>query len=462
MGVQELKQIIDSCEDVKAQAVSDLREIIVLHSSGPRDEENNHNRGNRDIIVSKDDENILDQGGLSLAQKAPQVERDMRKCLKPFSFRCSCGFSPSSEAGLTRHLDQSSKRPWHMRVQVRFVDLETETDEWLPDEVPSAVVVPQCEQVTLQDGKERIQETLTKSGNLDVPDQTELEDHLTMAKRWLEWNKAERIQSEQATLQDGKEQIRNLHVSDQTELEDHLIEAKRWLERNKAERIQNKQATLQDGKEEIQERLSKSGSLEVFGQTELEDHLTEAKRWLERNKAERMQKKMAFSAEKFNGQAPLNHTVNTEVASSLTQLNKSQTWLEQNEAARVQKKIASSVEKFDEEKPLKHTVDPEVASWLIHLRKSLELVTLCQRRNATTVAATNDKLEKTFENIRNCRELRPGLWPDCCRHARLKRGKWESQADVKLAQKARKEAAILLTSSIERVYVSTMLGFSRE
>lgn len=355
-----------------------------------------------------------------------------------------------------------------MRVQVRFVDIETETDD---DEVASAVVVPQCEQTTFQDGKEQIQEALSKSGNLDVPHQTEFKHHLTMAKRWLESNKAGRVQSEQATLRHGKEQIRNLDVSDQAEFKDHLIEAKRWFERNKVERVQNEQATLPDGEEEIQETLSKSGSFEVLDQTELEDHLTEAKRWLERNKAERikadhMQKKMSFSAQKFNDQAPMNHTVNTEVASSvassMTQLSKSQTWLERNEAACVQKKTASSVGKFDEQTPLKHTVDPEVASWLIHLRKSLELVTLCQRRNLTTVAATNDKLEKTFEDVRNCRELRPGLWPDCCRHARLKRGKWESQADVKLAQKARKEAAILLTSSIERVYASTMLGFSRE
>jgi len=328
-----------------------------------------------------------------------------------------------------------------MRVQVRFVDLETDD--------------------------EQIQETLSKSGNLDVPDQTEFEDHLTMAKRWFASNKAGRVQSEQVTLQDGKEHIRNLDVSDQTEFKDHLIEAKRWFERNKVGRVQNEQATLQDGKEEIQETLSKSGSFEVFDQTELEDHLTEAKRWLERNKAERikaerMQKKIAFSAQQFNDQAPLNHTVNTKVASSLTQLNEPQTWLERNEAAHVQKKTASSVGKLDEQTPLKHTVDPEVASWLILLRKSLKLVTLCQRRNLTTVAATNDKLEKTFENVRNCREPRPGLWPDGCRHARLKRGKWESQADVKLAQKAREEAAILLTSSIERVYVSTMLGFSRE
>lgn len=65
-------------------AVSDVREIVVLHSSGPRDEENNHNRGKRDIIVSKDDENMGHQAGLALMQKALQAERDMLKCLKPF------------------------------------------------------------------------------------------------------------------------------------------------------------------------------------------------------------------------------------------------------------------------------------------------------------------------------------------------------------------------------------------
>merc|ERR1712137_385004 len=286
----------------------------------------------------------------------------------PLLFRCSCGFSPSTEAGLKRHLDQSSNRSRHKRVQVRFTDSDTETEEMLPD-----AVVPGCEPTILQDGKEQMQETVSKSG---------------------------------------------------------------------------------------EETLPKSG--DASHQTELEDHIAKAKRWLKQNQAARIQKKLASSADKFEGQAPLNDTVNPEITPPLKQLSKSQRWLEENKAARIQKKVASSVEKLDEHTLQKRHVDPEVALWLTQLHKSLGLVAICQRRNMSTLDPTNDKLEKPFEKIRNYRQLRPGLWPDSCSRAKLKRGKWESQADVKAAQKARKEAAILLTSGIERVYGSTMLGFSRQ
>jgi len=357
----ELKEIadfydIDKLPDDKARAITKLREILDLCDKA----------ATRDISWSGSCMQISDGQGKFGDDSAMVV---------PFLFRCSCGFSPNTETGLKVHLDQFSNRPGHKRVQVRFIDSDSETEEWLPDEVPSAVAVPRCEQTILQDGAQQMQKTVMQK---------------TVSR--------DTVRS--AVL--VKEQMRETVASDQTEVEDHIVKARRWLERNKAARIQEKIASSAD------------------------------------------------------------HIVNPEVAPPWEELSKSQRWLEQNKAARIQKKMASPGEKFDEHTLQKHHVDPEVATWLKHLHKSLGLVSICQRRNISTLATTNNKLEKTFEKVRNYRELRPGLWQDSCSRAKLKRGNWKSQADVKAAQIARKEAAILLTSGIERVYGSTMLGFSRE
>merc|ERR1712137_1085643 len=436
----------------------------------------------------------------------------VNEALVPFNFGCSCGFNPNSEAALEKHLDRTRNRQGHARVDLS-VDLELEAKERLDGEsrmwrsgaevFVSKVeeVVHEYEQIRLQG----LQEAMAQSRDVDISDQTESEDNLTKAKRWLERNKAQRLkkkafQAEKITEQEQTWEMtsisrdldvqeitsRSRDLADKTEVDnlttanartcftqqiasrsrdldvpgnaevDHSTNVKRRLtqeimsrqitsrkdldvpDKTKVDNLTNSKRRLMEsisGDLDItqvdhspnaekclaQETASRSRDLDVPDRTEV-DHSTNAKRWLERNRMERFGNK---------------------------------------EEAPTAKK-ADAARKFDKQTSVKHTVDSEVASWLAELHKSLGLVVVCQRKDLTTVASTNDKLANRLEDLRSYGALRPGLnWGGNYSPAKLQGGKWEDLSNLQVAREVRREAAILLTLGIERVYGSTMLGFSR-
>merc|ERR1712137_969067 len=440
----------------------------------------------------------------------------VNEALVPFNFGCSCGFNPNSEAALKKHLDRTRNRQGHERVELS-VESELAAEERVDGEsriwrsgaevFVSKVeeVVHEYEQIRLQG----LQEAMAQSRDVDISDQTETEDHLTKAKRWLERNKAERLEKKafQAEKLDEQEQFpgekfteqeqawemtsisRALDVLDKEEVDnlttanarscftqqiasrsrdldvpgnaevDHSTNVKRWL----TQEIMSRQITSRK-------------DLDVPDKTEV-DNLTNAKRWL-------MEENTSISGDLDITQ--VDHSPNAEkclaaeIASRSRNLDASdrmevdhstnaKRWLERNRMERFGNKKevptakkADPARKFDKQASVKHTVDSEVASWLAELHKSLGLVVVCQRKDLTTVASTNDKLANRLEDLRSYGALRPGLnWGGNYSPAKLQGGKWEDLGNLQVAREVRREAAILLTLGIERVYGSTMLGFSR-
>jgi len=145
----------------------------------------------------------------------------------------------STEAPLKRHSNQSSSRLRHKHVEVNLNDSEIEVEDALPEEAPRPVVVPRSEQARLCDCKEEMLQMVAKSRDLDVPNQTNSEEHLAKAKRWLERNKAERL--EKKSKVDSRPRLPD--IQNQTEPEENLTAAKRWFEQNKAERLEKKKAS---------------------------------------------------------------------------------------------------------------------------------------------------------------------------------------------------------------------------
>jgi len=248
------------------------------------------------------------------------------------------------------------------------------------------------------------QEITSRSRDFDVPGKTKVH-HSTDHEGWLTQGIMSRettsreITSREITSREITSRSSDLDVPDRTEVGD-LTNAKRCL---------------------AQETTSRSRDVELRDKTEV-DHSTNAKRWLEHNRKER------FGSNKKA--AP--------------------------------PKQADPARKFDKQTSVKRTVDSEVASWMAELHKSLGLVVVCQRKDLTTVASTNDKLAKRLEDLRNYRTLRPGLnWAGNNSPFNVQGRKWEDPGNLQVAREVRREAAILLTMGIERVYGSTMLGFSR-
>merc|ERR1712137_857463 len=109
--------------------------------------------------------------------------------------------------------------------------------EEFSEEAPCPVVVPCSAQARLCDCKKEMQQMVTKSR--DLPNQTDSEDHLTKAKRWLERNKAERL--EKKSKVDSRPILSD--IQNQIEPDENLTAAKRWFEQNKAERLETKKAS---------------------------------------------------------------------------------------------------------------------------------------------------------------------------------------------------------------------------
>merc|ERR1712007_97484 len=190
-----------------------------------------------------------------------------------------------------------------------------------------------------------------------------------------------------------------------------------------------------DRKEEMQQTLPKLRELDVPNQMEPEDHLTRAKRWLERNKAERSGMEKSFPGEKVDSR-PRFFDVSTQ-AEPEESLSDAKRWLEENKAERLRKKKASPpiMLRFNEvpsHASLKRTIDHEV-----------------------------DKFAKYWEALRNQRELQSSLrWAGSSSFPKMKRGGWEEPADMKVTWKVRNEASILLTLGIEHMHGSTILRFN--
>jgi len=191
-------------------------------------------------------------------------------------------------------------------------------------------------------------------------------------------------------------------------------------------------AGLRDRKEEIQQTVPKSRELDVPNQMEPEDHLTRAKRWLERNKAERLGAEKSFPGERVDSRPRLSEVpTQAEPEESLTDAKR---WLEENKAERLRKKKASPpiMLKFNEvpsHASLKRSIDHEV-----------------------------DKFAKYWEALRNQRELQSSLrWAGSSSFPKMKRGGWEEPANMKVTWEVRNEAAILWTLGIEHMHGNTIL-----
>lgn len=190
-------------------------------------------------------------------------------------------------------------------------------------------------------------------------------------------------------------------------------------------------AGLRDHKEEMQ-IVPKSRELDVPNQREPEDHLTRAKRWLERNRAERLGAEKSFPGERVDSRPRLSEVpTQAEPEESLTDAKR---WLEENKAERLRKKKASPpiILKFNEvpsHASLKRSIDHEV-----------------------------DKFAKYWQALRNQRELQSSLrWADSSSFPKMKRGGWEEPANMKVTWEVRNEAAILWTLGIEHMHGNTIL-----
>merc|ERR1712137_799822 len=418
----------------------------------------------------------------------------VNEALVPFNFGCSCGFNPNSEAALKKHLDRTRNRQGHTRVELS-VDLELEAKERLDGEsrmwrsgaevFVSKVeeVVHEYEQIRLQG----LQEAMAQSRDVDISDQTESEDNLTKAKRWLERNKAQRLKKKafQAEKLDEQEQLPGEKIIEQEQTWE-MTSISRDLD---VQEITSRSRDLAD-KTEVdnlttaiartcftQQIASRSRDLDVPGNAEV-DHSTNVKRRL----TQEIMSRQITSRKDLDvpGKTEVDNLTNSKrrlmesISGDLdiTQVDHSpnaKRWLERNRMERFGNKKeaptakkADAARKFDKQTSVKHTVDSEVASWLAELHKSLGLVVVCQRKDLTTVASTNDKLAKRLEDLRSYGALRSGLnWGGNYSPAKLQGGKWEDLGNLQVAREVRREAAILLTLGIERVYGSTMLGFSR-
>lgn len=192
---------------------------------------------------------------------------------------------------------------------------------------------------------------------------------------------------------------------------------------------------LRDRKEEMQQTVPKSRELDVPNQMDPEDHLTRAKRWLERNKAERLGAEKSFPGERVDSRPRLSDVpTQAEPEESLTDAKR---WLEENKAERLRKNKSSPpiILKFNEvpsHASLKRTIDQEI-----------------------------DKFAKYWEALRNQRELQSSLrWAGSSSFPKMKRGGWEEPANMKVAWEVRNEAAILWTFGVEHRHGNTILRFN--
>merc|ERR1712137_1042054 len=210
----------------------------------------------------------------------------VNEALVPFNFGCSCGFNPNSEAALKKHLDRTRNRQGHARVELS-VDLELEAKERLDGEsrmwrsgaevFVSKVeeVVHEYEQIRLQG----LQEAMAQSRDVDISDQTETEDHLTKAKRWLERNKAERLEKKafQAEKLDEQEQFPGEKFTEQEQAWE-MTSISRALDVLDKEEVDN--LTTANARSCFTQQIaSRSRDLDVPGNAEV-DHSTNVKRWL--------------------------------------------------------------------------------------------------------------------------------------------------------------------------------------
>merc|ERR1712137_1327805 len=267
----------------------------------------------------------------------------VNEALVPFNFGCSCGFNPNSEAALEKHLDRTRNRQGHARVELS-VDLELEAKERLDGEsrmwrsgaevFVSKVeeVVHEYEQIRLQG----LQEAMAQSRDVAISDQTESEDNLTKAKRWLERNKAERLEKKafQAEKLDEQEQFPGEKITEQEQTwemtsisRDLDVQEITSRSRDLADKTEVDNLTTANARTCFTQQIaSRSRDLDVPGNAEV-DHSTNAKRWLERNRMERFGNKKeaptakkADAARKFDKQTSVKHTVDSEVASWLAEL----------------------------------------------------------------------------------------------------------------------------------------------
>merc|ERR1712137_1487974 len=447
----------------------------------------------------------------------------VNEALVPFNFGCSCGFNPNSEAALEKHLDRTRNRQGHVRVELS-VDLELEAKERSDGEsrmwrsgaevFVSKVeeVVHEYEQIRLQG----LQEAMAQSRDVAISDQTESEDNLTKAKRWLERNKAQRLKKKafQAEKLDEQEQFPGEKITEQEQTwemtsisRDLDVQEITSRSRDLADKTEVDNLTTANARTCFTQQIaSRSRDLDVPGNAEV-DHSTNVKRRLtqeimsrqitsrkdldvpDKTKVDNLTNSKRRLMESISGDLDItqvDHSPNAEKCLAQETASRSRDldvpdrtevdhstnakrWLERNRMERFGNKKeaptakkADAARKFDKQTSVKHTVDSEVASWLAELHKSLGLVVVCRRKDLTTVASTNDKLAKRLEDLRSYGALRSGLnWGGNYSPAKLQGGKWEDLGNLQVAREVRREAAILLTLGIERVYGSTMLGFSR-